>query len=250
MNFDLETFSLVQMLQCGRGLRQAAASATSIEDAANSIVGYLYGNCRFQATGAHSCPLVRFYMTRPYSSLVPDLRAFAERQMGGVAAKPAMKCLTLMATVGQRSEWCDRRLSVGHRAIPLPSASIVEQAPMIAQLIKQMGLDISVIVEPSPEVLTELAGKTYNIFHVLEAKGSPHIPAQADFVERYDIRSVVGFGGVVHTGDLFAVIMFSRARIPAEAAARFKNIALDVKSVIFPLHNLSAFEPEHAFRTR
>jgi len=250
MNFELENFSLVQMLRCGRGVRQAAESATSIEEAANAIVGFLYANCRFQATGAHSCALIRFYMTQPYSSLDQDLRSFADRQLAGARPRLAMKCLTLMATVGQRPEWCDRRQSAGHKAIPLPSESIVEQAPMIAQLIRQMGLDISVIVEPSPDVVAELAGKTYNVFHVPEADGSPHIPAQEEFVRPYGIRSVVGFGGVVHTGELFAVIMFSRAAIPAESAARFRNIALDVKSAIYPLHRMPAFEPARAWKAR
>jgi len=250
MNFELDNFSLVQMLRCGRGLRQAAESATSIEDAANAIVGFLYANCRFQATGARSCALIRFYLTQPYSSLDPDLRAFADLQLSGAPHKLSMKCLTLMATVGQRTEWCDRRNSVGHKAIPLPSAAIVEQAPMIAQLIKQMGLDVSVIVEPSPDVVAELAGKTYNVFHVPEADGSPHIPAQEEFVRPYKIRSVVGFGGVVHTGELFAVIMFSRAAIPAESAARFRNIALDVKSAIYPLHRMPAFEAARASNPR
>lgn len=184
---------------------------------------------------------MRFYLTYSYERLSPSLKKFADRQLGGVRATPDMKVLTLIATVGQRPEWSDRRRSLSHQAIPLPSAQIVERAPMIAQLIKQMGLDISVVVKPAPEVVSELAGKTYNVFHVPEAYGSPYIPAQDDFVMPHRIRSVVGFGGVLRTGDLFAVIMFSRDHIPADSAARFKNIALDVKAILFPLAQPATF---------
>ncbi len=146
-----------------------------------------------------------------------------------------MKCLTLLATQGVEPDWSDRRLSRGHQAIPLPSDQIVAQAPMIAQLIGQMGLDVAAIHEADKSIVHELAGKTYNVFHVADALDSPFIPAQADFVVRYGVRSVVGFGGLLHTGDMFAIVMFARGAISHESALRFRNIALDVKAAIHPL---------------
>jgi hypothetical protein len=135
-----------------------------------------------------------------------------------------------MATVGESAAWNSRHLSRGHRAIPLPSPEIVEKAPMIAQLIRELGLEINTVLQPSPEVVKELAGKRHGVFHVADAVGSPYIPAQEDFVAKYGIRSVLGFGGMLFTGDLFAVILFSTAHVPATAADRFKTLALDVKS--------------------
>lgn len=55
--------------------------------------------------------------------------------------------------------------------------------------------------------MRDLRGKTYGVFHVAEARESAYVPAQADFVVPYGIRSVVGFGGPLATGDLFAVIL-------------------------------------------
>lgn len=106
---------------------------------------------------------------------------------------------------------------------------------MIAQLIREMGLEISDILSPGKELIEESQGKTYNVFHVEQALGSPYIPAQEDFVKRYGVRSVLGFGGLVGAGDFFAVIMFSRGPISRESAARFRKIALDVKAVMHPL---------------
>ncbi len=90
------------------------------------------------------------------------------------------------------------------------------------------------MLAPADSVLQDSLGKTYNVFHVPEALGSPYIPAQKEFVERYGVRSVLGFGGLLGDGDLFAVIMFARGPITTESAARFRNIALDVKAVMHP----------------
>lgn len=234
MNFDLSDFSLIDMLKCGRGLRQAAAEAMTVSESAQAIVEYLYKECG-HPSAARSCALIRFYKTYSLGDLEPRLQAFAKAQLPGSDASSRMKCLTLVATIGQESQWCDPRQSVGHQAIPLPSAQIVEGAPMIAQLIREMGLDITDVVSPDEELIHESAGKSYNVFHVEQALRSPYIPAQDGFVKRYGVRSVLGFGGLVGEGDFFAVIMFSRGPIPAAAAARFRNIALDVKAMIHPL---------------
>jgi hypothetical protein len=65
------------------------------------------------------------------------------------------------------------------------------------------------------------------VFHVPEALGSPYIPAQ-DFVRQYDIESVVGFGGALPTGELGALIIFSRLPIAVDVADRFRAVAIDL----------------------
>ena len=77
------------------------------------------------------------------------------------------------------------------------------------------------------------ASRNYDVFHVEDAVGSPSIPAQEEFVIPHQIASVVGFGGLLRSGEMFAVVLFSRERIPAASAARFKAIALDVRSALF-----------------
>ena len=192
---------------------------------------------------------MRFYKTHPYGSLPPDLQRFAKRAYGAVAIsppEPSMKCLTLLATVGDEQAWNDRRSSENHQAIPLPSTLIVDRAPMIAQLIREFGIALSDLVSPSDDVVRSLGGKSYGVFHVEEAKGSRYIPAQAGFVDRYGIRSVLGFGGLLPMGDLFAVILFSRAHVPVAAAERFRTLALDLKSCLIPYDQGVVFNPEPA----
>jgi len=241
VTIDLATFDLHEMLRCGRELREAVRHAATIEEAARVVVRYFYDVCVDPVSGRASCALARFYKTHAYGELPPDLQDFAAGLLAGASVAPTMQCLTLLATAGARPEWNDRRLSRGHRAIPLPSPEIVEQAPMIAQLVRQMGLDIAAVVRPSPDVLRSAEGKTYSVFHVEDAVGSPYIPAQAEFVVPYGVRSVVGFGGL-HRHDFFAVILFATVPIPRGAADRFRNIALDLKAALYTLPETRVFK--------
>ena len=245
MPSDLTKFGLSEMLRCSTELRRATREAPTMEDAAQRVCRVLYDEL-ITPENEKACALVRCYKTHPYGKLEPELQAFARAVLHARTAGPTMRCLTLIGTVGDQPAWNSRRTSAGHQAIPLPSADIIEKAPMIAQLIRQFGLDLSEVVQPTTDLVRGVTGKTYGVFHVPEAVGSPYIPAQRDFVLEFGIRSVVGFGGSLPSGDLFAVILFSRVPISSETADRFRNLALDVKSGFFPYRDGEVFSDETA----
>ena len=234
-NLDIANFSVGDMLRAGLALRQVVQGAGSLEEAAALVVRYLYENCVDRATAQRTCALVRFYKTHRLGDLEPDVREFAAAQLGSVRPDPDIRCLALLGTVGDEPAWNDRHNSQSHMAIPLPTADIVRRAPMIARLIEQLGLDIESVVTGNAPTQHPGQGLTYDVFHVENALGSPHIPAQDEFVVPHEIRSVVGFGGLLRSGELFAVILFCRSHIPAASAARFRTIALDVRSALYAL---------------
>lgn len=239
--YDLTTFSLQEMTRCSSALRRLGHQAESMEDAASRIVRYLYDQLIDSQTGEKSCALVRLFATQPYQELDTDLRAFANTMLGGEPESSTMKCLTLMATVGDKVEWNTRRRSAEHKAIPLPSPKAVEKSPMITQLVNQFGLDVSTVLRPDPSLLVDVEQKTYNVFYVPEALGSPYVPAQKDFVIPFDIQSVLGFGGMLPSGNLFAVIMFSKIHIQRETAEMFKTLSLSTKVALLPFVNGKIF---------
>jgi len=243
MPSDLTKFGLSEMLRCSTELRRATKEAPTLEAAAERVCRVLYDEL-VASDGSRACALVRCYKTHPYGKLSPELQAFARAALKGVPIGNAVRCLTLLATVGDEKAWNSRRTSAGHQAIPLPRAEIIEKAPMIAQLIRQFGLELSDVIQPTTDLVRSLAGKTYGVFHVPEAVGSPYIPAQQEFIHKFGIRSVVGFGGSLPSGDLFAVILFARVPVSAETADRFRNLALDVKSGFFPYRENEIFNPE------
>ena len=239
--FDFATFKMSEMIECGSVIRQLGTGIDSMEEAAGRIVRYLYDHFGDRRTGTRACALVRLYKTCPYGALDDELKPFARSLFGGVEASPETKCLTLLATAGDQPAWNSRKTSVGHKAIPLPSTRVVSQAPMISQLIVQFGLDIADVVKAEATLLLELEQRTFNVFHVEEAAGSPFVPAQQDFVVPFGIKSVLGFGGMLPDGNLIAIIMFSKVRIPREKADMFKTLSLSAKLAVQPFSDETIF---------
>ena len=112
---------------------------------------------------------------------------------------------------------------------------------MVRQLIQQMGLELRTVLQPDPAVVMDMTQKTYNVFHIPEATGSRYIPAQDDFVIPFGVRSVVGFGGILPSGNLFVIIMFSKVPVPKQTADMFRSLALSVKIAVLPFDGKTIF---------
>jgi hypothetical protein len=231
---DLTRFTLRDMTACGATLRKLGAGAADLRAVAERTVRHLYDHLRSGPAGDRACALVRFFQTQPFEKLDEPLQACARYHLGGGTPRPGMNCLVLIATVGDAPAWNSPDASAGHRAIPLRSAEMLTHLPMIAQMVKQFGLEADHLVAPDPSLLLAAEQHSYNVFHVPEARGSPYVPAQEDFVLPWGIRSVLGFGGLLPTGQLFAVILFAKCPISRETAEMFKPLALSVKLAVLP----------------
>jgi hypothetical protein len=155
---------------------------------------------------------------------------------------PNLRCLTLVATAGDEPAWNSRHLSRSHRAIPLSSEEAVAQAPMVSQLIVQLGVSVSSVLRPDPKLFMDVGDKAQNVFYVPRALGSPYIVAQQDFVIPYGIESVIGFGGLLASGDLVTAILFSRVPISAATADHFKVVGLNFKVAMLPFVRKPLFD--------
>ena len=239
--YDLTQFTLSEMTRLGVSLRKAGTAASSLEEVSNRVVGMLHEDLRMPPTNAHACALVRLFVTLPYSTLPAPQQEFARRLRPGIEQQPSMKCLTLLATVGEKPEWNSRHQSAGHQALPLAGAESINRSPMINQLIRQLGVEVGTLVSDNSGMLLDSSQHTFNVFHVPQAPGSPFIPAQQEFVIPHGVQSVVGFGGLLPPGELFATILFSKAPIPREIAELFKTLALNVKVALLPFAETKVF---------
>jgi hypothetical protein len=230
--YDLATFTKDDMCHCAVTLRNMDERSENIEETAGRIVRYLYENLIDQRTGKKACALIRFFKTHPYMDLSEDLQEVAKAVVKGQSIYRATKCLTLLATAGDEPHWNYRQGSRGHQAIPLIDQEFVNRAPMILQLIQQFGLEVSAVIDTAPTLITALPHKAFNVFYVAKALGSPYIPAQKEFVVPYQVQTVLGFGGILPSGELFAVILFSKAAIPLKTANHFKWISAYVRIAI------------------
>lgn len=244
MPYNLSQFGFADMMDCrGRVRDLYADDPPTLEDAAERAVEFFYREL-VDERGEPACALVRFFKTHPYGDLPEDLQAVVRAASPDAASLPDLRCLTLVATRGEEADWNSRLASRGHRAIPLTSVEMVQQAPMIAQLITQLGLPIANVVRPSRALLLDQEQTAHNVFFVPRALGSPHIVAQDEFVVRYGIQSVLGFGGLLATGDLFAVILFSKVAISPDAADQFRVVGLNLKIAILPFARKTLFRPQ------
>ncbi len=205
----------------------------TFEDASQRMVTLLHGEF-VDDNGAPGCALVRIFKTHRFDELSEGLTAHVRATLGRVAIKPDGRFLVLMGTTGAEQMWTARHYSRGHQAIPLLDASAVAQIPMVAQLIRELGLEIATVLRPDAELLLEASTRDNSVFHVLDAVGSPYIAAQRDFVIPYGVKSVLGFGGLLASGDLVAAILFSTTTIPASVAEQFKIIGLTFKLAMLP----------------
>ncbi len=240
---DLARFDLNDMIECGRAVRKASEFASSMEGAAREIVQLFRLALVDGQTGEANCSLVRCFKTHPLQQLPPELEQIARGLLKDKRhARPDLPCLTLLATAGDSPPWNERRSSRHHAAIPLESVEIVERAPMIASLLRQMGLKLEVALSPDSRLILDTDQHTFNVFHVEHAYGSSSVPAQADFVRPYGVRSALGFGGLFPGGELFTVVMFSRVTIPRETADMFRTVALWVKLALLPFARGPVFD--------
>ncbi len=235
--YDLKTFGLKEMTECGVALRNIGPEAKSMEDAAYKVVRYFYDNLADQETGKPACVLARLFKTHSYGLLGKELQDFADKISTSESKSPDMKCLTLLATAGELPEWNSRGKSNGHKAIPLTSEKFVRAVPMISNLVSQLGLEINHVIKPNPGILLDIAQKKYNVFYVPEALGSAVIPSQENFVIPYGVKSVIGFGGVFPSGNLFATILFTRVFFEQRVADLFKTLALNIKLALLPFED-------------
>ncbi|WP_392479672.1 sensor histidine kinase [Nostoc sp. C110] len=239
--YDLQMFTMRDMSECGLALRSLGKKANSMEEVGNHIVQYLYNNLIDLKSGERSCALVRFFKTHSYGELPPKLQEYTHSLVSNDVLENNLKCLTLLSTAGQKPEWNSRHKSEGHKVIPLFSKEMIAQIPMIFQLIQQLGLNLDVVVRPDLNLLTDLEQRMYNVFYVPDALGSSYIPSQTSFVIPYNIKSVVGVGGLLPSGNIFIIIMFLKVAIPRISVDLLRPLALNVKMTILPFENEKTF---------
>lgn len=206
----------------------------TFEEAAQRMVKLFHVQLTDDSRTKPACALVRIYKTHPYSQLPPDLVQFARSVEPAADTIPHLRCLVLMATAGDEPAWNSRHTSRNHKAIPLSSEKAVAEAPMVAQLIRQLGVSVTAVLRPDPALLLDNEDRSQNVFYVPQALGSRYIVAQDEFVKPYGIASVLGFGGMLASGDLVAAILFSRVPITRDVADHFKVIGLNFKAAMIP----------------
>ena len=242
--FDVSKFRLQDMTACSAALRQLGAGASSIEVAADRMTRYLYTNLTTGPEEDPACVLVRLFKTHPYDRLSPELQALVDARLGNKPANPGMKCLTLLASTGAVEGWNHPAQSSRFRVIPLSGPDALAKLPMFSQLFAQFHIDLPFLEQTGSSLLMDQYATTFNTFYVPQALGSPYVPGQTAFVVPFGVQSVFGFGGLLSTGEMFAVILFAKVPVTKDTADLCKAFALSTKLTLAPFeHNRLILPP-------
>jgi serine phosphatase RsbU (regulator of sigma subunit) len=228
---ELPAWGLSDMVEYGTGVRNATAGAATMEDAAAHMLRYLRGAFRTTA-GRSAFVLGRFFNTAPWEDLPPDLRAVVH-PAGSEAPEPVgLRSLVLLASDGERPEWCHRQETTGLPPTLLESVEATEANPVLAPFVRELGVDLETFVHGNREGRAPHR-TAFGVLHIEDATDASRMPLQ-EFVEEYEIQSVIGFGGVQPTGNTCAVVLYSRVQIDADAALLLRIIAASVKLALLP----------------
>ena len=232
---DLADLGLVDAVACAAAVRAGSAGSSSMEAAAAATVRSLRQLFLDPQTGESQLVLARMFTTERLADLPADLQQVATEALAGDAS-PDLRCLTLLGSDGDLAQWQDRRTSTGHRAIPLPSADAVRTAPMIAALVTELGLDLESVVSGATNDQAH-----FGVFLVENAPGSRRVPDQ-QFIRDHGIASVIGFGAQLPSGQVFAVVLFSRVPVGRDTADLFRIIAVSTQLAMLEFADAPLFE--------
>jgi hypothetical protein len=231
---DLARFTLEDMSRLGGALRRGAQGAHRIDQSASRVVQHLHDSLRDGSSGARLCASARFFMTQLVEDLPPDLEIEAPGAQGEDAL-PARRCLVLLAKAELEALVGDGLLPPGKRALSLTESGL-QSAPVFCALVTQFGLDVASIAAQEPVYAEEASHRACNVFHTEEVPAA--IAAQG-------VRSLLGFGGLLPSGNLFFVMLYLRTLVSPSHAAMFRPVAINIKIPLLPLDGRGAFT-EHA----
>ncbi|MFC1833487.1 hypothetical protein ACFL2Q_01965 [Thermodesulfobacteriota bacterium] len=199
----------------------------TVEEVAQKTMDLLYE--RFE----ESIVLARVFATVPFEKLPSENRDFVAKLASSAGISTLMSnttpTLSLLGTRGMSADWNDRRKSEGHVGIPLASGSFVSTIPMMSRLLKQLGLDLEWIDQWDTKIVSEASLSTFaGTFYVEDARlekdsqGRKVIAGQ-DFVSKYGVKTVFGFGGsYLGRGTFVVTIVFTRDIIEKSLVERFQ----------------------------
>jgi two-component system NtrC family sensor kinase len=233
MAYDLEQFTLQDMTECGMALRKLGMQARSMEEVAQLTVSYLFDTLTASVLGGNACLLVRFFVTAPCARLPADLQDRVRKTYPSVQDSTA--CLVLLGTRGIKPEWNDRRLAQNDQVLPLNTPDLTDRLPMVGELMSQLGTPMTKLeMRGRSRFLVDERRHNYNVLYVPDPINDCSLSVQEEFIAPNDIKSVVGYGGLLPSANAFAVVLFLGMAVPHQAALAFRPFALNTKIALLP----------------
>ncbi len=219
--------TLSHVSQLGMSLRHISLQSTSLFHRATAITQLLFESFTCHETGVPVCPLVRVFRTVPVTELSEEDRVSVDRRVAESGEARSEKVMQLIGTYGLHPGWCDVSLSSTHRCVPMNATTFPVQFPTLSELMRVVSAESRRVFEQTGDLVAR--ERVDGLLYVPDAANSPYISAQAEFVNRYHIRSAIGFGGQFRDGEHYCVVMFSRWIIPQSVLPLMRILSLNIR---------------------
>ncbi len=202
---DLDRLPFLDMVKLGVSIRRDSENARFIEDVAERVAESLHRELRVGEQQEAGTALVRVFVTAHWRHLDA-----AQREAAGSAEAP-LGYLALAGSAGLEPHWNSTRDSRHHRVM-----SLTELSPMLR----------SAFEAPDDDSSLDLLSQRIGMFHVRDARDGARVPDQ-EFVERYGVRSLVGFTMDIPPDDRVVLVRFTRTTLSYESVLKLRPLALD-----------------------
>jgi serine phosphatase RsbU (regulator of sigma subunit) len=232
---DVPAWGLSDVVAYCTGVRNATAGATTMEDAATQMVRYLRGAFRTRQ-GQPAFVLGRFFNTAPWEDLPGDLRDLV--RPAGVDEPAGVRSIILLGSDGEQPEWRGRQHTTGLPPTLLESVEAAAANPLVSGFVREVGIDLETFVHGHRE--GDGIRADFAVLHIEDATDPSRMPLQS-FVTDHDIRSVIGFGWIQPTGNVSAIVLYSRVAIDPDAALLLRIIGTSLKLALLPFTTAPMF---------
>ena len=226
-------FPLEESFRLWDTIEEQSEACAFLDAAAQNCTDLLYDRVQ------ESLALVRVFATLRHQALPDTERVRCEKMAADHKIETLLSdetiTLALMGTRGVQESWNYRAQSRDHLCIPLVSSEYVESIPMIASLMKDMGIGLEWLDTKDTHIVVHNRGRSAGMFYVEDAltsvdnKGRKIVPCQA-FVREHQLKTVFGVGGAYPDGTFIAIVFFTRDALTRLDIERFLPLVHALKA--------------------
>jgi hypothetical protein len=236
----LTRFSVDDLVDVSALVREMAAGATTMLDVAQQITDHLFARL-VDEDGHPGCVSVRIYKTHRVDRLPEDLAETARIVAGG-PVPAGVQALVLLGSTDEPGRM--PALQPTDRVRPLTPEALEDQG-LLTRLIESLGLDLGLALDPDAARDRQLHRQTYDVFLLPDVLASEWVTDEnRPVVEQLGLRSLLALGGVLLSGELFFLVLFTTVTVPERTADLLRSFAPAVQAALTPFVLYKVFSPD------
>src|SRR4051794_6960896 len=200
-------------------------------EVAQRLVDRLFEEFR-TASGDPALLSARLYKTHRFSDLPADLQRIAADREDEIEDR--QPCLVLLAAADGPAIAAEAAANPNDRVQPLTERGLAEQ-PLMRHLLDGLGVEVASVLDPDRAAESRLHTRDLDVFHVPDLATADGVDEEArERVQELGLSSMAVTGGVLLSGEMFMVALFTRVEISDYVAQLMRSLGLAIKAALVP----------------